>query len=217
MTERASPGNGDGPSEQRPWWNGGADGLPDVEAILGPEGMQAVGGVAEEALKLFVVLRDRAADTVASAADARGTVPGGGEGLQGTAGGWGALLGQLASGAVQAVTEFAAAAGPGEHGPAPSDQGPSDSAAVSGQVKPGDAAACAYCPICQAIALFRAVPTGTWQRLAGTIVEVAETFGDEQRGSSARTVHVTAEGVAAPGGDPVGEFFATLQSPPQDD
>jgi hypothetical protein len=216
MTERVSPGSGDGQSAQRPWWNGGADGLPDVEALLGPEGMQAVGGVAEEALKLFVVLRDRAADSVASSAVASGTAPGG-EGWQGAAGGWGALLGQLASGAVQAVTEFAAAAGQGEHGPAPTDRDTSDSAAVSGQVKPGDAAACAYCPICQAIALFRAVPTGTWQRLAGTIVEVAETFGDEQRGSSARTVHVTAEGAASPGGDPVGEFLATLQSPPEGD
>jgi hypothetical protein len=211
MTDRGSPIGGDGPGEARPWWNGGSEGLPDVEAILGPEGMQAVGGVAEEALKLFVVLRERAAETVA------GGTSTGGEGQPGPAAGWGALLGQLASGAVQAVTEFAAAAGQSEHGPTQPGPDPAEPAAGSGQVKPGDAAACSFCPICQAIALFRAVPAGTWQRLAGSIVEVAETFGEEQRGSSARTVQVAQQGVATPVRDPVGEFFATLQPPPQDE
>ena len=49
-------------SPQSAWWHG-ASGLPDMDALLGPEGMAAVGDVADEALKLDVLLRERFAAT----------------------------------------------------------------------------------------------------------------------------------------------------------
>jgi hypothetical protein len=181
-----------------PWWQDAAEGLPDLDALLGEEGMEAVGTVADEALKLFVVLRERfvEAGTPQSDASAESAAP---------ATPWASVLGQLAATAIQAVNDLAASAGQAV-GPLPTaplkgfdsnaaegergaDEGPAGAGAGSAGagraapmagtagepvVLPGEAAACSYCPICQAISLFRSVPMSTWQRLAASIVEVAD-------------------------------------------
>lgn len=197
--------------DERSWWQSGAQALPDVEAILGPEGMAAVGGVADEALKLFVVLRDRLTVPPESTAD----------GVPAPASAWSAMIGQLASGAVKAVNEIAAnapaldlthpagdrrTAGEGESGPSAAGQ--------PGQpVQPGEAAACAYCPICQAVALFRTVPMSTWQRLATSVVEVADAARDLAGTASGPTAPVVVTVDPDPDtatGDPVDEFLQSI-------
>ncbi len=157
----------------QPWWHGTPGGLPDIEAMIGEEGMAAVGTVADEALKLFVVLRERFAVPQTDVAQDAGPAE-----QQPVGRPWEDMLGQLAAGAVRAVNEFAAGAAPVE---GPPSQAPGT--AQSGEpaetvVQPGEAAACAYCPICQAIALFRSVPMTTWQRLAASVVEVADAARD---------------------------------------
>ncbi len=168
----------------RPWWHAGSDAMPDVEALLGPEGMAAVGSAADEALKLFVVLRDRVVDAAGRQPAAQGSAQTDAQPEAGVP--WADLLGQLASGAVQAVQDVAGAASAGRPGPFASrsdDRPPAEDRAEGeeqsdgdGQftVLPGQAAACSYCPVCQAIALFRSVPISTWQRLATSVVEVAD-------------------------------------------
>jgi len=167
---------------QGPWWHGGA-GLPDVDALLGPEGMAAVGDVADEALKLFVLLRDRFAEGPgdASAAEAPGTP-------------WQALLGQVAQGALRTVQEMAAGTSSGFPGYAPG----SEQVAPESVVAPGEAAACSYCPVCQAIALFRSVPMSTWQRLATSVVEVADAARDFASTRGQDGFHVVAVEPVAP-------------------
>lgn len=199
-----------GPQEEsdeapRPWWYGGAEGLPDVESLLGPDGMEAVGGVAEEALKLFVVLRDRVSET--GLANPPAAAPG-------AAGGWGAVVGQLASGAVRAVNEFAAAAASEQSSGAwAAATAPAASDHTSAQaVLPGQAAACSYCPVCQAIALFRSVPMSTWQRLAATVVDVADAARDSATAGASAPVVVTPDD-ADPGQDPIEEFLRNLDLP----
>lgn len=207
MTEDERPVGGQEESGQNspPWWYGGGQGMPDVESLLGPEGMQAVGGVAEEALKLFVVLRDRVNESGLA------TPPP-------AAGGWGAVAGQLAAGAVRAVNEFAASAGqaapspaqdgtwqtPGAHAGQPHSVPPQ-------QVLPGQGAACAYCPFCQAIALFRSVPMSAWQRLATSVVEVADAVRDPATtGHAPIVVTPHDEGVSQ---DPIEDFLQELDLP----
>lgn len=186
--ERAEGGGG------RPWWYGGAEGLPDVESLLGAEGMEAVGGVAEEALKLFVVLRDRVNESGIAAPPA-------------AAGGWGAVMGQLASGAVRAVNDLAAASQQSGAWQAEPAAPPSE---APNTVAPGQAASCAYCPICQAIALFRSVPMPTWQRLAASVVDAADAARDAAAASAAPAPVV----VAAPAGDdPVETFLGDFDLP----
>ncbi len=193
-----------------PWWHSGAEGLPDIEALLGPDAMEAVGDVAEEALKLFVVLRDR----FGAAPGEPGIQPEGG-----AAPAWSAMLGQLASGAVKAVNDVAAAAmdsqSPLRAGAGHAAGHQTDRQGVSGEaqpVLPGEAAACAYCPVCQAIAMFRTVPMSTWHRLAASIVEVADAARDlagSPPGSTSGPVVVIAE----PGGPytSVEEFLSSVE------
>ena len=152
-------------SPQSAWWHG-ASGLPDMDALLGPEGMAAVGDVADEALKLFVLLRERFAATGDEAAAAAGSAA--------AASPWQAMLGQVAQGALRTVQEMAAGTANGFPG---SSVGPQETAATP-LIAPGEAAACSYCPVCQAIALFRSVPMSTWQRLATSVVEVADAARD---------------------------------------
>lgn len=169
-----------------PWWQDAAEGLPDIDALLGEEGMEAVGTVADEALKLFVVLRERFVEAGTPQPDARAE-------SAAPATPWAAVLGHLAATAVQAVNDLAASAGQargplptapltgfdstpaeGEGGAGAGSAAPGAGAGGEPVVLPGEAAACSYCPICQAIALFRSVPMSTWQRLAASIVEVAD-------------------------------------------
>lgn len=195
--------------EPRPWWFGGVEGLPDVESLLGPEGMEAVGGVAEEALKLFVVLRDRAGAAGVGPTAAAALSSGG------QAGGWGTVLGNLAAGAVNAVSEFAAA----QQATPTSGQGGAQSAPSNapglahGAVAPGQAAACSYCPVCQLIAVFRSVPMSTWQRLATSVVEAADAARDfASAAGSAPHVVVTPDPRPSSGG-PVAQFLDGLEHP----
>lgn len=188
-----------------PWWHGAAAGLPDIDALLGEEGMEAVGSAADEALKLFVVLRDRFVEAGAQA-PATGAEPAAPEPP------WATILGQLAATAVKAVNDLASSASqalgplpgapPGTGGGRPSPPGSRDDSPGAGAgpagpgvdvggetvVLPGQAAACSYCPVCQAIALFRSVPMSTWQRLATSVVEVADA-AREFTGSTSQHAH----------------------------
>jgi len=218
MTDETPGSAGEG----RPWWHGGAEAMPDVEAIIGPEGMAAVGSAADEALKLFVVLRDRF--VTATQSDA-GPGPDAGREQAGGESPWGALLGQFAAGAVKAVGEIASAAT--QQGPRSGSATPSGSGAGPGEaedaadwpVLPGEAAACSYCPICQAIALFRSVPMTTWQRLAASVVEVADAARDFTGGGQSDhggpVVVVPQPADDAPPAQSVAEFLRSIQDPPQ--
>jgi hypothetical protein len=188
------------------WWRTGADGRPPVEELLGPEGMAAVGGVADEALKLFVVLKDRfAMPPLSGVPSAGGGVP--------DASAWASLLGQGATAAMRAVAELAAGSTAGPAG-GPFEDGPEHAEAGAG-IAVGHAEACAYCPVCQGIALFRSVPMSTWQRLAGSIVEVADAARDFAARPPAEAAVVTVEPVA-PQGDKVvsvADFLRSVEEP----
>ncbi len=201
-------------TEGQPWWHGRAGSPPDIEALLGPEAMSAVGGVADEALKLFVVIRDRF-----------GTLPGTGEGLvagdpdqpapDAVPSPLATMLGQLASGAMHAVQDLAAAAAQPRDG-APGADSHEPAAATPG-VAPGEAAACSYCPVCQAIALFRTVPMSTWQRLAQSVIEVADAARD-YAGRTPENGAVTVEPYTPQDGsvDAVGDFLRSIDEPGDD-
>ena len=193
---------------ESPWWQGGSDAMPDIEALLGPEAMAAVGGVAEEALKLFVVLRERVAEPPPGAA---GQQPGPAQGGESPLGG---LLTQLASGAVSAVNELASVAQQQDWSMLQGRSGGSSQPAEEAPVAPGDAAACAYCPLCQAIALFRSVPMDTSQRLAASVVDVADAARDFTGPTVAdgAVVVVPDEAPAASQGT-VEDFLATVDGP----
>lgn len=165
-------------SSSRPWWHE-ADGsnLPDLDALLGAEGAEVVGNVADEALKLFLAMRDKWAapsPEVPTATTESSPLSG--------------IIAQLGATAIKAVEGFAAAAGEvrGEAVTAGS------SAGQHASDEPGSAAACAYCPICQGIALIRSVPMETWQRLAAAVVDVADSASQSDAPWS-----------TAPTGDPV--------------
>lgn len=57
----------------------------------------------------------------------------------------------------------------------------SESADEDEVVPPGQAAACSYCPICQAIAAVRTVPPQTWERFGAAVLDLAEAL---QQGAS---------------------------------
>jgi hypothetical protein len=177
--------------------------------------MAAVGNVADEALKLFVVVRERF--SVPPQTDApEDSEP---ASQQPVGRPWEDMLGQLAAGAVRAVNELAAGATSAD-GPTPQAPGTS----LGGEraetvVQPGEAAACAYCPICQAIALFRSVPMTTWQRLAASVVEVA----DAARDVSSAAAHQAGPVVVTPSQPPndseaasVADVLADLAAPDQE-
>jgi hypothetical protein len=203
----------------QPWWHGTAEGMPDIEALLGQEGMTAVGTVADEALKLFVVLRERF--TTPPAGDAVGEGPEAGPSAGAP---WEDLLGQLAAGALRTVNDLAAGA-QAVGAAAPQDTGaaqPEDSSGAQSEerlVQPGDAAACAYCPVCQAIALFRSVPMTTWQRLAASVVEVADAARDAASSAAPPSAPIVVTPVA-PAGDSdsatVADLLADLAAPESD-
>ena len=198
----------------RPWWHGTAEGMPDVEALLGEEGMAAVGTVADEALKLFVVLRQR------FSTPPTGDAVGADSGAQPSAGApWEDLLGQLAAGAVRTVNDLAAGA-QAVGAAVPQDSGEAQPAESAERlVQPGEAAACAYCPICQAIALFRSVPMTTWQRLATSVVEVADAARDVANTASPQSAPVVVTPVV-PAEDSesatVADLLADLAAPESD-
>lgn len=199
------------PTEGQPWWHGRAGSPPDIEALLGPEAMSAVGGVADEALKLFVVIRDRF-----------GTVPGaavpGADPDQprpdAVPSPLATMLGQLASGAMHAAQDLMSAAQPRDGAPGADSDEP---AAATPVVAPGEAAACSYCPICQAIALFRSVPMSTWQRMAQSVIEVADAARD-YAGRAQENGAVTVEPYTPQGGsaDAVGDFLRSIDEPGDD-
>ena len=91
--------------------------------------------------------------------------------------------------------------------------------AVEPLVQPGEAAACAYCPICQAIALFRSVPMTTWQRLAASVVEVADAARDVANTAAPPSAPIVVTPVA-PADDTdsatVADLLADLAAPESD-
>ena len=223
--------------------------LSDLGDLLGPEAAETIGTVAEEALKLFAVARDRFGEALADAEAGHNQSAGPNDdaGPGAAAAPWAGLLSQLAAGAVKAVEDFAAAAqedraesrapeaagepaGTGDAqgkatGLGSTGEAPSGAASESGSVQPGEAAACSYCPICQGIALVRSVPTETWQRLAVSVVEMAdaarnvadaaESVVDQQPGGrSAPTDVVIRQGEApdeSAGLDSVADFLRSLE------
>jgi hypothetical protein len=212
----------EGDEAAQPWWHGTAEGMPDIEALLGEEGMAAVGTVADEALRLFVVLRERF--TTPPAGEAVGAQPGA-RPSAGTP--WEDLLGQLAAGAVRTVNELAAgaqavgAAAPHDTGEEQSTNNGGAQQAAPGEpvVQPGEAAACAYCPICQAIALFRSVPMTTWQRLASSVVEVADAARDVANTAAPQSAPIVVTPVAPAddsGSATVEDLLADLAAPESD-
>lgn len=222
---------GEGPGRSgdgQPWWR--ADTAGDPSPLLGPEGMAAVGSVADEALKLYSVVKQRleaagvTGATVRSAMDALAAggasavgSPAAAQAGAGLAGLWSSVgpavirsveeiagtaasaAGTLAHQAAGAQEDRLAApvAGPtgsaGEaEGRADPEPGPDPQQGVddlTDRVLPGQAAACGYCPVCQAIALFRSVPMGTWQRLGAAVVDAADAApaGDWRPGTAQRS------------------------------
>ena len=220
------------PIEPGPGWPGPGDRptppqFPDLGELLGPDAAETIGTVAEEALRLFAVARDRFGEALAAAEEEPGTAAEqvSGEAADPSAPGesgvaaspWAGLMAQFAAGAVKAVEDFASSAQrdwmpsesgepvghthpvssrgvPGDDGhdgrksgeEEPGDGGwgrpgsdrPGSDRGDTGHVRPGEAAACSYCPICQGIALVRSVPPGTWQRLAVSVVELADAARD---------------------------------------
>jgi hypothetical protein len=210
MTDQVS----DGGEAAQPWWHGAADGMPDIEALLGEEGMAAVGTVADEALKLFVVMRERFA--APPAGDAAGAAEPGSQPVGGSP--WEEMLGQLAAGAVRAVNDLAAGAQAMGAAAQEDASGPQPEESSEPMVQPGEAAACAYCPVCQAIALFRSVPMTTWQRLAASVVEVADAARDVTGAASPQSgpvVVAPAEPAADAGSVSVSDVLANLAAPEQ--
>lgn len=197
---------------ESPWWQGGSDAMPDIEALLGPDAMAAVGGVAEEALKLFVVLRERVAEPPPEPTSETGPAEAGAEPP------WAGLLSQLASGAVSAVNELATAAQQQDWTVLQGLSGESRQPTEHPPVAPGDAAACAYCPLCQAISIFRSVPMDTWQRLAASVVDVADAARDFT-GPTAPDGPVVVVPDQAPSASQgtVEDFLATVDDPSEED
>jgi hypothetical protein len=192
--ESSGPGAGpDGPAEGGRggrWWL--EDPVGDARDILGPEGMAAVGSVADEALKLYAVLKQQFEASGVDGASVRAAV----ESAAGTAasvassqtqpgGAFAGLLGAVGPMVMKSVEQFAAAAATArapsvaapeeQHGAHDRAEEAPDTGEGSGsRALPGQAAACGYCPICQAIAMFRTVPMSTWHRLGAAVVDAAD-------------------------------------------
>lgn len=190
----------------QPWWHSTADGVPDLEGLLGEEGMAAVGSVADEALKFFFVMRERFVTPQETQSQQPASAP---------AGGWEQLFGQLATGAVRMVNDLAA--GAVEAGVAAANERPHSGSADPSDplVQPGDAEACSYCPLCQAIALFRSVPMSTWQRLAASVVEVADAARDAATAATEQAPVVVTPTKPTSGSEPttVSDLLADLAAP----
>ena len=119
------------------------------------------------------------------------------------------MMGQLASGAMHAVQDMMAVAS--QAGQGASGGGSEEPAAAAPPIAPGDAAACSYCPVCQAIALFRSVPMSTWQRLAQSVIEVADAARDYAgRAQGPEVVTVEPYSPANQSGNPVDDFLRSL-------
>jgi hypothetical protein len=213
---------------EAPWWR--SDSPLDPAALLGPDGMAAVGSVADEAFKLYAVVKQRLEASGVNGAAVRAAVESiavEGLGPERPAGAAAGLFASVAP-VVLKTFEGLAATAAGASRPAPQgssaqdqpdldDEPPSPDAGSSAadgshRVLPGQAAACGYCPMCQAIALFRTVPMATWQRLGSAVVEAADSAvpGDWTARPPRRTEVVVHTGPQPAGDDPVDALLADL-------
>lgn len=193
-------------SQSQPWWHESGGNLPDLDALLGADGAEAVGNVADEALKLFLVMRDKWATTgEAAAPEAPQASP------------WDGLIQQFGATAIKAVEGFAATVGEVRD----TAVAPTSAPDQAGAAEPGESAACAYCPICQGIALFRSVPMDTWQRLAAAVVDFADSATQPDAGSqppaAADPVVLDPKPKSTARYESVDDFLASLDFEDEDD